>query len=123
MHARFQRINAVGPFEMEVLGFQGAEEALNRRVVEAVFHIELGDIDRSLLVRRGRVEVVLQNVGHMRTLMPGTCRERLFVRINTRSPIFCIRRCTHLWSTGSAIELHRAAVIRRYPRADLLLGH
>ena len=36
MHARFERINAIGPFEMEVLGFQGAEEAFNRRVVEAV---------------------------------------------------------------------------------------
>jgi len=36
MHARFERINAIGPFEMEVLGFQGAEEASNRRVVEAV---------------------------------------------------------------------------------------
>ena len=36
MHARFERINAIGPFEMEVLGFQGAEEAFNRCVVEAV---------------------------------------------------------------------------------------
>lgn len=36
MHARFERINAIGPFEMVVLGFQGAEEAFNRRVVEAV---------------------------------------------------------------------------------------
>jgi len=36
-------------------------------------------------------------------------------RITARSPIFCIRRCTHLWLTGSAIELHSAAVIRLYP--------
>lgn len=36
MHARFERINAIGPFETEVLSFQGSEEAFNRRVVEAV---------------------------------------------------------------------------------------
>ena len=36
MHARFERINAVGFVETEVLGFQCAEEAFNRRVVEAV---------------------------------------------------------------------------------------
>ena len=36
MHARFERINAIGPFELEVLGFQGAEVAFNRRVVKAV---------------------------------------------------------------------------------------
>jgi len=36
MHARFERINAIAPFEMEVLGFQGAEEAFNRRDIEAV---------------------------------------------------------------------------------------
>jgi hypothetical protein len=34
MHAHFERIHAIGPFEMEVLGFQGAEEAFNRRIVE-----------------------------------------------------------------------------------------
>lgn len=27
MHARFERINAIGPFEMEILGLQGAGEA------------------------------------------------------------------------------------------------
>lgn len=34
MHARFERINAIGSFETEVLGFQGAEEAFDHRVVK-----------------------------------------------------------------------------------------
>ena len=36
MHARFERIKAVGCCKMEILGLQGAEEALNCRVVKAV---------------------------------------------------------------------------------------
>ncbi len=36
MHARFERINAVGPFEIKILGLQGAEEAFNCCVVETV---------------------------------------------------------------------------------------
>lgn len=49
MHARFERINAVRPFKMEILGLQGAEEAFNRRVVEAVAfatHALLGSASR-----------------------------------------------------------------------------
>jgi hypothetical protein len=33
MHARFERIKAVGRSKPEVLGLQGAEEALNCRIV------------------------------------------------------------------------------------------
>lgn len=36
MHARFERIHAVGPLEMEVLGLLSAKEAFNCRVVKAV---------------------------------------------------------------------------------------
>ena len=46
---------------------------------------------------------------------PAGVLQALKAGINARSPIFCIRRCTHLWLTGLAIELHRAAVIRLYP--------
>jgi hypothetical protein len=36
MHVRFKRINAVGPFEMEIPSFQEAEETFTCRVVESV---------------------------------------------------------------------------------------
>jgi len=36
MRARFERTHVLGPFEMEILGSLGAEEAFNRRVVQAV---------------------------------------------------------------------------------------
>jgi len=41
MHARFGRIKAIGPFKMEVLGLQGAEEAFDRRIVEAVVFLRM----------------------------------------------------------------------------------
>ena len=155
MHARLERINAVGRCKMEILGLQGAEEAFDHRVVKAValaahalldsmarehrsaglhlvvptlvrvhdqfcgapcprkrcleragnqledrtpchavrddlavvqvhagrqvelvvIHLELGDVGHPLLIWRGRAEVALQNVGHVRIAharyMPG----------------------------------------------------
>ena len=44
MHAPFVRINAIRPLAMEVLGFQGAEEVFNRRVVDAVVRLLHGSI-------------------------------------------------------------------------------
>ncbi len=49
MHARFERINAVGLVEMEVLGFQRAEEAFDHRVVEAWAAAGSVDTDLSFL--------------------------------------------------------------------------
>lgn len=86
-----------------------------RQIELVAAYIELGDIGRPLLVRRGCAEVALQNVGYVH-IARARDTPRTLPRPDQRTqPHFCIRRCTHLWLTGSAIESHSAAVIRRYP--------
>ena len=98
---------------------QGEQAFFAGQQIELVaIHIELGDNGRTsgwAVAHKSRCRAL----GLCASLMLETYRKRIFARINARSPILCIRRCTHLWLTASAIELHSASVIRQYPQRPL----
>jgi len=82
-----------------------------RQIELVTIHVKLSDICHLYLVWPGCTKVAVEC---LRSILE-TCRERFFARIIALSSIFCISRCTDLWLTGSAIQLHSAAAILQYP--------
>ena len=84
----------------------------SRQIELVPVHVELCDICHLLLAGSTRQKVALQDIGHVHIAHAWNSPRALFALINARSPILCISRCTHLWLTGSAIDLLSVAVIR-----------
>lgn len=66
--------------------------------------IELSDIGRPFLVRRGRAEARCRALGTCASLVPGTCQERFFARINARSLISTERLNGDQWKEFDRAE-------------------
>ena len=98
MHARFERIKAVGRSKPEVLGLQGAEEAFNHRVVKAVALAAHALLDSTSREHRSiRLHLVVPTLVRVDDQFPGAsgprqrCLEHAGNQFEDRTPCHAVR--------------------------------